>query len=436
MLKVMQLPQTQRSHPHIPHALLVLSGIVVLLILSTLAWFSASWGSMPSAVSINNANPTQQPVDMDAYYEQIGRTSSNYAVTVKSWNVLGAKVQVATTEARVYPLVSPASEASLRTLVSRIGDAEIVPGSISEDANSITAQLKIGESKAMVVVEKTSGRYDLQLLEQGSISIAQNTADELVNVQQYAQQLMGADVTIEVAASYARRDAPNVRYYEAHRSWIAMGMPVVNAQELFAQTNITSLPNIAFKLTPDEVFQLVDDANIIKTSDERSAKVRSDRANTITLGVRSGKVVSIVSHMRQFASEAPRVSSLLDGEEALTRLAREGFEYMYIDAQNTNHQDSEKIYPNERVLMNTARVTHGRMAYLEEVEVAQKELAPYYVFVGEGTLENGQAIDFLAAVPAVQKINSGALLKPKVAVMSRKIRQIIEQVSVNAHAQD
>lgn len=435
MLKVMVYTQTRRLRPQIPNSLLWLSGAIVIVTLSSIAWFSASWEKMPSAVSINNANPTLNPIDMDAYYEQIGSMSEGTTVSVKSWNVLGVAANQSTAEAKIYPLISNATQSNLTALVARMEGAKIEAGSVQNETDSVSARLTVGQASAQIHMEKSSGRYDIQV-DEGGIPIPQTTANNLVNIQNYVQKLMGGDTTIEVTASYMRRDTPDIMYYEAHRSWSAVGMPIVNAQELFAQTNHSLLSDVSFIPTVRQVSELVDDENIIKTSDERSGKVRSDRVNTITVGVREGKITSIVSRMRQFGTGRPGVESILNMEEALTRLTREGFEYIYIDTQKAEHLDPEKIYPNERVVMNTARVREGRLMYLEEVEVAQKSLASYYVFIGTGTLENGQVVDFLAAVPAVRNINSRALQKPKITVMSRKIRQIIEHGAVAAHAQD
>jgi hypothetical protein len=214
-----------------------------------------------------------------------------------------------------------------------------------------------------------------------------------------------SDPTLEVISSYGKKGEIGVVYYEAQRSWLAVGLPIVNPSDFVTYAKDISLAQ--WTQTPTAVVEKLvpQDELIVKSSDSRDGKARLNASNTITVKVQDGRVISVNSTARLIdGSSAITSDGVVPALEALTKLTRGQYDAMYAIAQVTTDKSGQKTDRSVTSdVLTSARVLQGRLMYLEMPKTStQTVLEPYYVFQGTGSSDRGYAVSFLAVVAASQ----------------------------------
>lgn len=183
------------------------------------------------------------------------------------------------------------------------------------------------------------------------------------------------DGTLQVTRSYQNSAAPGVTYYEAHRDWDKIGLPIINLMSTF------NLP----------AEEKVGELSLLKRVNEASD--RDISVNTAVIGVKDGKIISITSNIRAINRQGTsHPQGVISYNEAISRLKKNDFEYILT---------SPPVGSGDTGLTKVT-VTEAVPVYLEELPgKAQTQLYPYYVFRGEGETGAGTKVKFAAAVPAV-----------------------------------
>lgn len=319
------------------------------------------------------------------------------SVTVDSWTIQANPIQVPATQS-VYDFKQNLTSDDFRQLASKLFNINPASVSIKERSNSIAATSP-NNDKGLLYMQKDSGSF-LYYSSEGIVLPAVVNSSEESQVASFVQTVM-SDQTLKVLAQYGKKNQPQARYYEVHRDWNAVGMPILNLFGLFniPQTQPLSTLSIATKFPNSP-----QDANVIDTSDNGNGLKRLNDFNTMTIGVKNGKVVSIASNIRKFVSGATNSQSLMTYEQAVEKLKGNQYTQLYTAPAGTGAVDYDKMYPNQRAQLMNATVTEAVITYHEDLpKNAQIQMEPYFIFRGTGKLATGYDVQFLATVKAVSK---------------------------------
>lgn len=380
---------TPQHKVHIPYWLLSLCALVVLLLMATLATRLKEDKKTTSSTSASTNRLTDQPENPNTYFEQIGKTATEEAFVVKNWNILGADVPTATTSGRVYPLLSDLSQAQVEPIMHRIVGRDIA---LQSESGAYIAS----DAAALIKLDADTGWFTLQ--SPGGMPLPSVAGIESA-VLAYVEQVFN-EQTFMIKSYFTRRGEPDVRYYEVQRDWNKLGLPVVNLQELLPYSAKLSLAQWTQTPLPSWVQIIPSDESIVYASDVTTGRARIGEVNTVIVGVKEGKIVSVDSHMHlRDLSQSEQTDELVPALEALTKVTRGQYD-MFVAQQDSADEKGKPIALSSGVLMN-ARVLQARLMYISTGSgQAQQALIPTYVFQGVATSERGHTVQFMATFPA------------------------------------
>lgn len=318
-------------------------------------------------------------------------------VSVKEWEVDATTSAQFPKSANVYALRKISTQAEATDLSRHFFESEPP----TKTATSISFVSK-PSGNDLLYVQTTTGSILMKSLN-GLPLVASTSGGFAVSdlVNEFVQKVSGSDPTLAVAATYEKKDTPGVVYYEVHRDWDLVGAPILNLLGVFNLKDKVALSSYTLASKPDGILQ--DDANILGTSDGRDGKARLRDFNTMTIGVKGSRIVSVTSNLRFLSQTAsPTDANLIPYADAVTKLKTGGYSQIYTSPIGSGIVSPDKLYPENKAKLTKVTVTDVAVAYLEELpQQEQLKLIPHYIFRGQGSLESGYEVDFLAAVPAI-----------------------------------
>lgn len=260
----------------------------------------------------------------------------------------------------------------------------------------------IADKNKMIVFNTEVGSFIYY--NKDGVPLAESQTNKSDAVLSFIQSLGFADPSLRVIATYKKTKQDSITYYEIHRDWQAMILPVLNRfglTNLPEDTKLTSL-SLTSKLTNDKT-----DSSIYATSDNRDGYKRNDDFNTITVAVdTNNKVIAITSHMRPFINEEITISDLRSYDEALGDIRAGKFDSIITAPAGEGLPNWEKIYPQNVAEAKEAVVTDAVLAYIEDpLSKTQAKLSPSYIFRGYAQSKSGYRINFIALVRATKQLN-------------------------------
>ena len=317
-------------------------------------------------------------------------------VTVSNWTIPASIAVQSPASARIYDFKQPVGASDFRQMASKF----FTVNEVNENAKRMVSySTQVGAS--MVYMQKESGAFVFTADRGVDLPASASATPETMTA--YTQALMG-DTTLKLTAEYSKSNDQGTRFYEFHRDWAAVGMPIFNLFGLFNMPATTKLGSLTF----GKPAGLGPNAAYVNTTDNTDGMDRANEFNTVTVGVKEGKVKSVSSTIRPFAltgGSQPTMSYA----QAVTKLKANEYSYIYTSPVGTGAVDRDKLYPQNRAAITSATVSDATIAYLEELPAnSQKQMIPYYIFRGTGQLQNGYEVSFLAAVPAVNTKVLGA----------------------------
>lgn len=307
-------------------------------------------------------------------------------VAVSNWVVPSTLSVQAPQTARVYQFKQNLTTLDFSDIASQFFSVNAVD---ENDRRVVAYSTQTGAS--MVYMQKTTGSF-LYTSDRG----ADLTASGAAGMTTYVRSLL-KDNSLTLAGEYSKTTDPGVRYYEFHRDWDIMGLPILNLLGLFNTSSTVKLSNLTQASTAGRAAN----AAYTDTTDSADGLERANDFNTVTVGVKEGKVKSVTSNIRPFAL-AGGASPVITYAQAVEKLKDNNYSYIHTSPAGSGALDRDKLYPNNKASLTSATVTDVTVAYLEELpNVAQTQMIPYYVFKGTGDTSNGYKVNFLAAVPAV-----------------------------------
>ncbi len=215
------------------------------------------------------------------------------------------------------------------------------------------------------------------------------------------------DSSMQVNAQYKNSTNPGLTYYEVHRDWRHLGMPVLSFVGLLNLPEGQGLDSLTLNSSAGAPL----DSTITTSTDGKAGYQRLNDFNTITIIVNtiSKKVIAVESNMRKIDESKTQTKNLIAYAEAEVKLKNNGYEIMFNSPAGGGIVPWSKMYPGNTADATNATVTDALYTYLEQpISVAQSVLKPYVLFKGYATLANGYRSDFVAAIPAEQTSVLGA----------------------------
>ncbi len=321
--------------------------------------------------------------------EQETSSPSYPEINVEEWIFQAKKINPFPLSLRTYPINNRHNEQDLYSLAKKLGiDNEIR----TEKSNKLTAlytENKKNNKAAMIFFNNDTGSFSYASTE----GISQ-TADSLI------KSIYANDASLTLAASYSRRDQPGLKYYEYHRDWQKIGLPVFNAIGILSLPEDRALSSLSLSAKTDD---LLPDKNIFQTTDNKDGYTRQTDFNSLTVikDEQKNSIVGLNSNLKAIDYSKTKTETTISFEEALSRLKTGKYQSLITQPSGQGTPNFEKVYPKNRILAKKAIITDTSLAYLEEpYNGAQSSLMPFYIFKGYADLESGYRVNFIASVKA------------------------------------
>ena len=319
-------------------------------------------------------------------------------LTVDKWTIQpSAATKSSASQATIYTLNPAYGRSDFNAILSNFFRA----ANTKETDTSLRAYLA-SSGNSMFYMDKDTG--SLMYKSETGVALASPSAalDESKKIMTFAQSVFRDD-TLATFATYERKTNPGVKYYELHRDGNRLGFPIFN---LFGLLNTTSIPLKDLSLYTNNT-PAMPDSTVIKSSDNRDGFKRPNDFNTVTIGVKNGHIVDVISNLRLFPTVTTRPASdaLISYDDAVKKLKKNEYSRLYTSPADSGVVDREKMYPQNAATLTNATVTESTVAYLEELPGSRDQvaLAPYYVFRGTATLSSGYKVTFVATVAATNR---------------------------------
>lgn len=345
--------------------------LIVILLVAAVTMMKGSTQKSPTEIKTQTPSPTQ------AQAKKKNPPSTFPQVTVSNWDVPAIAIAAPQT-ARIYTFKQDLKESDFRGYATNFFTVNTID---ENDKRIVAYSTETGAS--MFYMQKAAGSFlftsdkGVALAATGSASVAP------AQITQFTQKVVN-DPSVKLFAQYAKPNDSKTEYFEYHRDWSVMGLPILNLFGLFNIPSTTYLKDLNQK-------------NTLQAGDTGSPK----EFNTATVGVKDGKVTSFVSNLRPLAINNSSSPVIAFGD-AVAKLKAGGYTYIYTSPAGTGSVDREKLYPQNKAVLTTATVTDATIAYLEDIpKQAQAQMIPYYIFRGTADTQSGYKVEFLAAVPAV-----------------------------------
>lgn len=333
-------------------------------------------------------------------------------VLVGRWNFLGAASIAGrdTITAFVFPLKYNVSKSDFAQLSSSL---DVTPQVAQENDQRLLAGGERGPESALLYLQKKTGSFMYKATEGYLQTSSPATELEPQRMQEFVNKLID-DPTIKLSGNYQKKSIPGVVYYEFHRDWNAIGLPIVSMMGLFNMPEQVKLSHLESAKERRSIAELLKpDQDIMQTTDGTDGRARVNDFNTMTVGVKNGRVVTVVSNLRLVADQAV-TSPVIPYAEAVRRLDTNQHAQILTSPSGTGKLDHAAVYPQNKATLRSVTVTDSRLVYLEELPyVVQSQLVPYYLFKGYGVLNSGYRVNVLAAVAAAQnRVLAAATAQP------------------------
>lgn len=382
-------PLGKPSNNHlVPVAITVVAFILIILVgIYTILTYGRSQTETPQEITTNQAEKSYSPPRLE----------------VDSWKIdASAAPRKSASTAAVYVLNPKYTKTDFNGLLFNF----FTPTTSRETTKSFQAYSEASGS-SMLYMQKESGSFLYKSDVGIPLSSTSGQADENRRIVAFAQNALRDD-TLASFATYEKKSRPGVIYYELHRDWNRLGFPLFN---LFGLLNLSNTDLRTLTLA-QPFSQSTPDDNIIKTSDNTDGLKRPSDFNTVTIGVKDGRVVDVISNLRLLSTSGNTrtvANKLISYDTAVEKLKKNEYTRLYTSPAGEGVVDREKMYPQNKARLKEAVVTESTIAYLEELPgTKQSLLTPYYVFRGTAELSTGYRVSFVATVPAIADSVLGA----------------------------
>ena len=375
---------------------LIGSALILLLLIALTTFFLQSASRTGATVSgpfptlpVSAGNTRAAAGDQRITYTSLlAQAPTLPTVRAASWSATFDESSVsATSSAQAYLLRPSASQALFESLTTLLFPT-VSPIINQTDARYLT-QVGNANDSALLYMKKISGSF-LYYAPNGGVELSAES-EFGAQLQDLVAQLFGGDKTIQLSAQYAQPSTPAVEYFEFHRNKASIGLPVAQPFGLLGGGSLSQAT--------------LQDAGDGLEVDTASIEKNVAGYNTITVGVKDSRIVSIRSTMRFLNTQAPSSAlNLTNVDGALDRL-RAGKGMIYVAP--TVGASARRVFARPNLELAQAQIDEVELMYVEDVPfLSQLTLSPHYVFSGQGVSAGGELVRFVATVPAASAITT------------------------------
>lgn len=364
-------------------------GVILLLIVSFI--YMLRFPSQSKSLSQSQITPFIVPTTALSETNTPLRIIKPPEVKFAHWQ-FPANTVVSTNAVPVYYLKSNYDDASIQNFGQKLG----VTSAIQEKNESVM----MGDSNAFLLFNKGTGAFTYFTRTGLKLASDKNTEESIIAV---LKDLGIYDTSLRLTATYRKKNQSTVRYFEFHRNWDRLRLPIYSKPGLLNMPENLSFSTFSF--TPQRGVAAVD-TSIYETSDQSDGLARQRDFNTVTVAVseKDNQIMYLSSSLRPLNSEKLSLTNMLSLEEAKSALlSGQNTEVMTIPA-GEGAVKWESVYPQNIADADEATISEVTIAYLEEAPTqVQVELKPWYIFKGLATLKSGYRVRFIATIPAAKQ---------------------------------
>lgn len=210
--------------------------------------------------------------------------------------------------------------------------------------------------------------------------------DERAKVEELVRRVWN-DTTVQIVNVYESSDMPGTRIYEARRDWDKVGLPIVNISHLLT--------------VPGE--KQVGDMSLLDFEKTVGSTMHISRINFARIGIKDGRIVSVVSTIRPSRTEGESTSAhiILSYPQAVKNL------------QNISNRKIYTSPQHDASSLQEVTLREAFLAYPEELPSRiQRTLSPTYLFRGTGTTKDGTRVPVVMFTSAIDDTKASSSYGP------------------------
>lgn len=290
-------------------------------------------------------------------------------------------------------------------------------------------------STGVLAVNTQNGSFTFEsLTRKVPLKFNSNSSDMKDVLTSYLQTSGIIDETVETTAYYTRSTAPGITFYELHRSWEAVGYPIVNPIASAGLPENVTIEELSLETTYANAPR---DTTIISASDV-VGRARNADFNTMTVAIaNNGTIVSIDSNIRPIASRTSLSElgiELLNPQNVVTELEAGGGYFSMALPAGQGIIDPQKLFADNTFQAQNAKITDISLTYIEkQPTVEQKYMIPAYLVRGTAETDSGIQTTFAQTIPALGNDVSLTQAEP---LFSKLISFVQNAFNIETYAQE
>lgn len=319
---------------------------------------------------------------------------SSPQMSFKNYNTASISVTLPN-QVKTYSFMSDYSLPSLAKVGEKLGLSE----SKTEGNSVIFYNNEDEQYKGYLTYNTLTGNY--VYLSYGKYPLPQSGTSVTSNVQSFLLSKNLIDNTVDCNITYQRLDVQNTTFVECHRDWQKAGLPIIQIVGLLNVPDLKKITDLQVGMVDDESVQ--SNQNIINVSTGQNGMERPSDFNTLTAAVdNNGNLVGITSNLKMVEnSTAFTQSDLITPDEALNILKENNNLQFSLVVPVDDNMAWTTVFPDNQAPNLDAQITDILLTYIEN-PFAGKSLTPMYLAKGTATTQEGYAVKFLQAIPALK----------------------------------
>ncbi|MBI1863223.1 hypothetical protein HYS00_03825 [Candidatus Microgenomates bacterium] len=347
-------------------------------------------------------SPTEAPQKANAHPAAFPRA------TVADWGKLPPPSFSPPVRTTLYALKQQYNRLEFANLAQHF--IPVVDDKVTESDKSVSV---VSDTAGVFYLYKPTGAFFYK--SDAGVTLPQAGPTEREKVNEFMRTVWN-DSTLQVTGSFEKKSSPGVTYYELHRDWDKVGLPIVNLIGTFNIAETERFGSLSLTKPPVSIAS----PDIIKTDNQTDGVARADDFNTATVGVVGGKIVSVTSNIRPVNPQGTRSHEIISYDGAVSNLKNGGYVYLYTSPAGEGSANADMLYQSNAVALENVQVKESFAAYIEDLPSApQTHLYPYFIFRGQAQSHTGYRVNFIAAVSAVSDSVLGASTSKDIRLLSQ-----------------
>lgn len=298
-----------------------------------------------------------------------------------------------------YTLKNSFSESELASFGAKFGFPKIEK---MEDGYANYSDFKDPQARGFLVVNSKTGSFEYQAMAQAYKIQGTNAKQGAKN---FLKDIGLSDTLTNCDITYSLATLPEITYVECHRSWEALGAPLLNLPGLLNISENTPLASLrlGYNDTP------LENPLITNVSTGQNGVNRPNDFNTATFAIANdGTILSIASNLRWI--EKSSQNNLITPEKAFTEFIQNKTTSTIAIPAGEGSFEWEKVFPEGTVTGKNATINDYELIYVEnENGQTQTSYEPMYLIRGNILLDTGYRVNFVQTVPATATSSTSSL---------------------------